>query len=67
MMERAVYTAAPIAEALDIPLVVWKEIHEEGGIFSRGTDKSNVTGFARQAAFVLCSKLPGAYPSRRIG
>ena len=43
MMERAVYTAAPIARALEIPLIAWKEIHEEGGIFSRG-DKSNILG-----------------------
>ncbi|RPJ20277.1 MAG: histidine phosphatase family protein, partial [Chloroflexi bacterium] len=43
LMERAAYTAAPIAQALDIPLVAWKEIHEEGGIFSRG-DKANVRG-----------------------
>ena len=43
LMERAVSTAAPIAEALDIPLIAWKEIHEEGGIFSRG-DKAKVQG-----------------------
>ena len=43
MMERAVYTAAPVAQALELPLIAWKEIHEEGGIFSRG-DKSNVVG-----------------------
>lgn len=43
LMERAVSTAAPIAQALDIPLIAWKEIHEEGGIFSRG-DKSHVQG-----------------------
>ena len=43
LMERAVYTAAPIAQALDIPLAAWKEIHEEGGIFSRG-DKTNILG-----------------------
>jgi 2,3-bisphosphoglycerate-dependent phosphoglycerate mutase len=35
LMERAAFTAAPIAEALDIPLIAWKEIHEEGGIYSR--------------------------------
>lgn len=43
MMERAVYTAAPIARALEIPLIVWKDIFEEGGIYSRG-DKANVLG-----------------------
>jgi 2,3-bisphosphoglycerate-dependent phosphoglycerate mutase len=45
LMERAAFTAAPIAQALDIPLVAWKEIHEEGGIYSRD-DKSNVQGLS---------------------
>ncbi len=40
LMERAALTAAPIAQALDIPLIAWKEIHEEGGIFSRGDKRS---------------------------
>jgi 2,3-bisphosphoglycerate-dependent phosphoglycerate mutase len=45
LMERAAFTAAPTAQALDIPLIAWKDIHEEGGIYSRG-DKSNVTGLS---------------------
>ncbi|HET9910375.1 MAG TPA: histidine phosphatase family protein [Anaerolineales bacterium] len=45
LMERAAFTAAPIAQALDIPLIAWKEIHEEGGIYSRG-DKSNIVGLS---------------------
>jgi 2,3-bisphosphoglycerate-dependent phosphoglycerate mutase len=45
LMERAAFTAAPIAQALDIPLLAWKEIHEEGGIYSRD-DKSNVRGLS---------------------
>src|SRR5512142_76727 len=40
LMERAAFTAAPIAQALDIPMIAWKEIHEEGGIFSRGHRQS---------------------------
>src|SRR5512134_1574360 len=47
LMERAAFTAAPIAQALDIPLIAWKEIHEEGGIYSRG-DKANVLGLPGQ-------------------
>jgi 2,3-bisphosphoglycerate-dependent phosphoglycerate mutase len=43
LMERAAFTAAPTAQALDIPLIAWKEIHEEGGIYSRG-DKANIQG-----------------------
>jgi 2,3-bisphosphoglycerate-dependent phosphoglycerate mutase len=45
LMERAAFTAAPIAQALDIPLLAWKEIHEEGGIYSR-EDKSSVQGLS---------------------
>jgi 2,3-bisphosphoglycerate-dependent phosphoglycerate mutase len=41
MMERAVYTAAPIAKTLDIPLIVWRDIFEEGGIYSRGDKRSS--------------------------
>jgi 2,3-bisphosphoglycerate-dependent phosphoglycerate mutase len=40
LMERAAFTAAPIAQALEIPLIAWKQIHEEGGIYSR-EDKRN--------------------------
>lgn len=45
LMERAAFTAAPIAQALDIPLIAWKEIHEEGGLYSR-VDKSNILGLS---------------------
>ncbi len=40
LMERAVFTAAPIAQALDVPLIAWKDIYEEGGIYGRG-EKDN--------------------------
>jgi 2,3-bisphosphoglycerate-dependent phosphoglycerate mutase len=48
LMERAAFTAAPIAQALELPLIAWKEIHEEGGIYSR-EDKSNVRGLPGRA------------------
>jgi 2,3-bisphosphoglycerate-dependent phosphoglycerate mutase len=49
LMERAAFTAAPIAQALDIPLIAWKEIHEEGGIYSRegNADKLGLPGRPR--------------------
>ena len=48
LMERAAFTAAPIAQALDIPLIAWKEIHEEGGIYSREkTITQNLAGRPR--------------------
>jgi len=57
MMDRAVYTAAPIAQALDIPLIAWKEIHEEGGIFSRG-DKTNVVGLPGRTRSFFAQNVP---------
>ncbi len=64
MMERAVYTAAPISQVLDIPLIAWKEIHEEGGIFSRGdkrsspVDKSNSTGLPGRPRSFFAQNFP---------
>ncbi len=33
LMERAVYTASQIGEALDLPVHAWVDLHEEGGIY----------------------------------
>ena len=38
LMVRALDTAAPVAQALQLPFVAWPEIHETGGIFSRADD-----------------------------
>jgi 2,3-bisphosphoglycerate-dependent phosphoglycerate mutase len=57
MMERAVYTAGPIAQALDIPLIVWKDIYEEGGIYSRGDKRSTPQSGSVDKSNVL--ELPG--------
>jgi len=35
LMVRAAATATPVARAVGLPLTVWPEIHETGGIFSR--------------------------------
>jgi 2,3-bisphosphoglycerate-dependent phosphoglycerate mutase len=43
LMQRAVGTATPVALALGLPLLTWKDIHEMGGIFSR-EDKSQPIG-----------------------
>jgi 2,3-bisphosphoglycerate-dependent phosphoglycerate mutase len=62
LMERAAFTAAPIAQALDLPLIAWKEIHEEGGIFSRG-DKSNIQGLpGRPRSFFMENFRPITLP-----
>jgi len=57
MMERAVYTAVPSAQALQIPLLAWKEIHEEGGIFSRG-DKENLSGLPGRPRSFFAQNFP---------
>lgn len=38
LMERAVYTAAPIVRKLGLPFIAWIDIHESGGIFGRDGD-----------------------------
>jgi 2,3-bisphosphoglycerate-dependent phosphoglycerate mutase len=43
LMERAVYTAAPIADELQVPFAAWPEIHETGGIFGREAE-NKLTG-----------------------
>ena len=49
--------ARPIAQALEIPLIAWKEIHEEGGIFSR-SDKSNILGLPGRSRSFFAQNFP---------
>jgi 2,3-bisphosphoglycerate-dependent phosphoglycerate mutase len=60
-MVRAVSTASPIAQALDLPLYAWPEVHETGGIFSRidGDKKEGLPGKNR-------SYFKKNYPDLRI-
>lgn len=51
LMERAAFTAAPIAQALDIPLIAWKEIHEEGGIYTRDKNSNGIILPGRPRSF----------------
>lgn len=44
LMQRAVLTATAIAQALDLPLLAWPEIHEQGGIFEYDPDKDERRG-----------------------
>lgn len=53
LMERAAFTAAPIAEALEIPLIAWKEIHEEGGIYSRDEKEKKAGLSGRPRSFFM--------------
>lgn len=58
LMERAVTTAAPTAQALGIPFTAWKEIHEEGGIYSR-EDKDNPFGLSGKPRSFFEKNFPG--------
>jgi 2,3-bisphosphoglycerate-dependent phosphoglycerate mutase len=53
LMERAAFTAAPIARALDLPLTAWKEIHEEGGIYSREVNANKLGLPGRPRSFFM--------------
>src|SRR5215216_6755348 len=66
LMERAVHTAAPTARALEIPMLAWKEIHEEGGIFSRH-DKSNTVGLPGQTRSFFMENFPTLVLPEELG
>ena len=44
LMQRAIQTGTAIAEALDLPLVAWPEIHERGGIYLTNTETDEEEG-----------------------
>lgn len=44
LMVRAVATAQPIARALGLPLVAWKDLHETGGIYQENKETGEFTG-----------------------
>jgi 2,3-bisphosphoglycerate-dependent phosphoglycerate mutase len=44
LMERAIQTGSAIAEATELPLVAWEEIHETGGIFLKNPETGQREG-----------------------
>ena len=44
LMERAVYTASRIAKALDLPVLAWEDLHEEGGIYLEDMETGEKVG-----------------------
>jgi len=44
LMQRAVLTATAVAQALDLPLVAWPELHEAGGIFMEDIEAGHRIG-----------------------
>jgi 2,3-bisphosphoglycerate-dependent phosphoglycerate mutase len=46
LMLRAVATGTAVAQALDLPLVAWEDIHEQGGIFLHDEESGQRRGLA---------------------
>jgi 2,3-bisphosphoglycerate-dependent phosphoglycerate mutase len=44
LMQRAIQTATAVAQALNLPLVAWPELHEVGGIYVDGPGEDERTG-----------------------
>ena len=59
LMLRAVATGAIIAQALDLPLVGWRDVHETGGIYLRGEDSDERIGLPGKNRAFFESHYPG--------
>ena len=44
LMRRAAATGSEIAQALDLPLIGWADIHERGGIYLKDEDSGEMVG-----------------------
>ncbi len=43
-MQRAILTATAVAQALDLPLVAWSDLHEVGGVYEDGPEEGQRIG-----------------------
>jgi broad specificity phosphatase PhoE len=57
-MVRAVATGTHIAEALNLPLVAWKDLHETGGIFLEDPDTKERVGLAGKPRSYFAERYP---------
>jgi len=57
-MVRAVATATRIAEALSLPLVAWKDLHETGGIFLEDPDTKERVGLPGKERSYFAERYP---------
>jgi 2,3-bisphosphoglycerate-dependent phosphoglycerate mutase len=57
-MVRTLDTAQPISEALDLPIFVWEEIHEQGGIWSQDETSGQPLGRAGRKRAEFASRFP---------
>jgi 2,3-bisphosphoglycerate-dependent phosphoglycerate mutase len=58
LMVRAVHTAQPIARALNLPLLGWKDIHEGGGIFLEDRVTGANVGYPGSSRAELTARFP---------
>lgn len=58
-MQRAVDTGICIAQVLNLPLQVWKDIHEVGGIFLDGPEPDQRTGRPGKSRAFFMARYPG--------
>jgi 2,3-bisphosphoglycerate-dependent phosphoglycerate mutase len=60
LMVRALATAAPLSAALNLPLVVWEDLHEVGGIFSIDEETGEHIGQPGKSRSELAARFPHA-------
>jgi len=58
LMVRSVHTAQVIAQALDLPLLGWTDLHEGGGIFLEDPDSGEYIGHPGSASAELEARFP---------
>lgn len=58
-MLRALQTAQPIAQALKLPVEVWVEVHEHGGLYLEYPDERGVVGFPGRTRADMQRDFPG--------
>jgi 2,3-bisphosphoglycerate-dependent phosphoglycerate mutase len=66
-MVRALATAAYLSAALDLPLVVWKDLHEVGGIFYIDDETGERIGQPGKTRSELAARFPQAQLPETLG
>ncbi len=56
-MYRSLQTAAPVAKALGVPVEIWLELHEHGGIYLETPE--GVTGYGGKTRSEILAEFPG--------
>ncbi len=59
LMIRSIETGLPLARALDLPLVAWKDLHETGGIFYIDEEQEERIGLPGKARSYFEAHYPG--------